>query len=108
MKNVHLSSVMIPALPGIYLTANYSGCITREGRPSIRWSLTNQNGIGEITREEPISVDMARTIHQVVTGRQELFDVLVDDLQAIIMELNRTDSITKAMRMAFANHMVDS
>ena len=108
MKTVHLSSVMIPAMPGIYLTASHNGCITLEGRPSIQWSLTEQNGVGEVIREEFIGVDMARTIHGIATGHANLFDVLIEDLSQILIDLKRTDSVAEMMRMVFAHHIMDA
>jgi len=105
MKNTHLISVMIPHLEGCYLTASDIGCITIDGKPSIQWSITMQNGIGEVTSDSPIEEVAARAIHKIITGRDDLFDDLLEDCRRLVIESKATDSVAKAMRMAFANHM---
>jgi len=105
MKNTHVTSVMIPHLEGCYLTASDIGCITLDGKPSIQWSITMQNGIGEVTSDSPIEEVAARAIHKIITGRDDLFDDLLEDCRRLVIESKATDSVAKAMRMAFANHM---
>ena len=62
--NPHLCSTFLPMLPGIYLTAEDSGCIDLNGQPSIAWSLTVQDGTGAIIRRSSLDRDMAETIYR--------------------------------------------
>ena len=84
MKNTHVTSVMIPHLEGCYLTASDIGCITLDGKPSIQWSITMQNGIGEVTTDSPIEEVAARAIHKIITGRDDLFDDLLADCRHLV------------------------
>lgn len=93
MNNTHLTSVMIPHLVGCYLTASDIGCITLDGKPSIQWSITIQNGIGEVTNDSPLEEVAARAIHTIITGRSDLFDDLLEDCRRLVIESKRTDSI---------------
>jgi len=105
MKNTHLTSVMIPHLEGCYLTASDIGCITLDGKPSIQWSITMQNGIGEVTTDTPLEEVAARAIHKIITGRDDLFDDLLADCRRLVFESKSTVSVVEAMRMAFVHHM---
>ena len=93
MNNTHLTSVMIPHLVGCYLTASDIGCITLDGKPSIQWSITIQNGIGEVTNDSPLEEVAARAIHTIITGRSDLFDDLLEDCRRLVIESKRTYSI---------------
>ena len=95
---------MIPHLAGCYLTAFDIGCITLDGQPSIWWSITIQNGIGQVTTDSPLEETAARAIHAMITGRTDLFDDLLEDCRRMVIESKRTDSVSAAMRMAFSNH----
>jgi len=84
MKNTHLISVKIPHLDGCYLTASDIGCITTDWQPSIQWSITIQNGIGEVTIESPLEEVAARAIHAIITGRDDLFDDLLAECRHLV------------------------
>jgi hypothetical protein len=91
MENTHLTSVMIPHLTGCYLTASDIGCITTDGQPSIQWSITFQNGIGEIEHESPLDEEAARAVHMIIT-KGFYFDDLLADCRREVIESKTTDS----------------
>ena len=84
MKKTHLISVMIPHLDGCYLTATDIGCITTDWQPSIQWSITFRNGIGEIEHESPLDEKAARAIHKIILGGDDLFDDLLEDCRHLV------------------------
>lgn len=85
MKNTHLTSVMIPHLEGCYLTATDIGCITLDGQPSIQWSMTFQSVSG-LRHRTPLDEKAARAIHAIATGRDDLFDDLLEDCRREVLQ----------------------
>lgn len=60
----HIASTFIPSLSGVYLTCEDIGTIDLEGRPSLTWSLSVQDGTGAILRRSPLDSDMAEVIYR--------------------------------------------
>lgn len=60
----HIASTFIPCLAGVYLTCEDIGTIDLDGRPSLTWSLSVQDGTGAILRRSPLDSDMAEVIYR--------------------------------------------
>ena len=77
---------MIPHLDGCYLTASDIGCITLDGQPSIQWSITFRSGSTGLRSRTPLDEKAARAIHAIATGRDDLFDDLLEDCRREVLQ----------------------